>query len=343
MTAAGLGPTLAGDGPFTVFAPTDAAFAKMPAGAIDTLLANVPKLTEVLTYHLVDGVVPASTVITMDGKSVKTVNGAEARIKVNVDGTVEIGGAKVLTTDIHCDNGVIHVIDSVLTPPSPAPVVSPDKSDLLATVAGGGALTASTRVMVNELILKLETSNPTASPATSALLNGEWELVYSGGYSEGLFNGSPTRQIALFLYAGGYAPATFGLALSKALPSALLSVSNAKLSIRRKQPRVEAYAEVKAGPLPSSPVAISCNLEAQSDVRLKETYKAVKVGTSNLDVPAALQYSRLLYVVYLDEDLLIVRDETGVPEVLLRKEMEFAVAPSGEPSFLDDDLAPGAG
>jgi hypothetical protein len=75
--------------------------------------------------------------------------------------------------------------------------------------------------MVNELLFKLEPTNPTASPATSPLLNGEWDLVYQGGYAEGLVQ-SPTRQIALFVYAGGYAPTLFGLTLARLLPDSLL-------------------------------------------------------------------------------------------------------------------------
>jgi len=115
VTAAGLGPTLSGPGPFTVFAPTDAAFAKLPPGTVDALLKDIPKLTGILTYHVVSGKVPASTVLTMNGKSAKTVNGAEVSIKVQ-SGKVMVDGATVTTTDIMCDNGIIHVIDSVILP-----------------------------------------------------------------------------------------------------------------------------------------------------------------------------------------------------------------------------------
>jgi uncharacterized surface protein with fasciclin (FAS1) repeats len=117
VTAAGLVPTLKGAGPFTVFAPTDDAFAKLPAGTVEALLADLPKLTSILTYHVVAGKVMASDVMTMDGKSATTVNGAEVAISTN-DGVHLDGLSKVVTTDIECSNGVIHVIDTVLMPPS---------------------------------------------------------------------------------------------------------------------------------------------------------------------------------------------------------------------------------
>jgi len=115
LTAANLIDTLKGAGPFTVFAPTDEAFAKLPAGTVESLLKDIPKLTAVLTYHVVAGAVMASDVMTMDGQSAKTVNGALLAISTQ-DG-VKLGGtATVVKTDIACTNGVIHVIDTVLIP-----------------------------------------------------------------------------------------------------------------------------------------------------------------------------------------------------------------------------------
>ena len=118
LGAAGLVDTVKSAGPFTVFAPTDAAFAKLPPGTVETLLKpeNKAKLADILTYHVVSGKVMASTVVTMNGKKVATVNGAEVTIKVDVSGGVMVDGAKVVTTDIDCTNGVIHVIDSVILP-----------------------------------------------------------------------------------------------------------------------------------------------------------------------------------------------------------------------------------
>lgn len=115
LTAANLIGTLKGAGPFTVFAPTDEAFAKLPAGTVDSLLADIPKLTAILTYHVVAGTVMAADVMKMDGQSAKTLNGASLKISTS-DGVKLNGGTSVVTTDIACTNGVIHVIDSVLLP-----------------------------------------------------------------------------------------------------------------------------------------------------------------------------------------------------------------------------------
>jgi uncharacterized surface protein with fasciclin (FAS1) repeats len=112
VKAAGLVDTLKSAGPFTVFAPTDEAFAKLPAGALEKLIANPAQLKAVLTYHVVSGKVMASAV--KAGK-VKTVQGASATIATA--GGVTIDKAKVVKTDIVCSNGVIHVIDSVIMPP----------------------------------------------------------------------------------------------------------------------------------------------------------------------------------------------------------------------------------
>ncbi len=115
LTTAGLVDTLKGTGPFTVFAPTDAAFAKLPEGTVANLLKpeNKEKLTAILTYHVVAGKAMAKDVTGL--KSVKTVNGKELPLKV-VDGKVIVGGATVTTADIGASNGVIHVIDTVLLP-----------------------------------------------------------------------------------------------------------------------------------------------------------------------------------------------------------------------------------
>ena len=115
LTAAGLVDTLKGTGPFTVFAPTDDAFAKLPDGTVDTLLDDVPKLKAILCYHVVSGKVMAADVMTMDGQAAKTVNGATLAISTK-DGVKLNGTSTVLKTDIECTNGVIHVIDSVLIP-----------------------------------------------------------------------------------------------------------------------------------------------------------------------------------------------------------------------------------
>jgi transforming growth factor-beta-induced protein len=117
VTAAGLVDTLKGDGPFTVFAPTDAAFAKLPAGTVESLLKpeNKKQLTDILTYHVVAGKVLAADVVKLT--SAKTVQGEEVKITVK-DGKVMVNDANVVATDVMASNGVIHVIDSVIMPPS---------------------------------------------------------------------------------------------------------------------------------------------------------------------------------------------------------------------------------
>ena len=115
LTAAGLVETLKGTGPFTVLAPTDEAFAKIPAKDLEALLADKAALTKVLTYHVIPGSVPASQVTTLTEAT--TVEGSKISIKV-VDGKVELNGTSTVTaTDIPASNGVIHVINTVLMPP----------------------------------------------------------------------------------------------------------------------------------------------------------------------------------------------------------------------------------
>ncbi len=117
VQAAGLVDVLSGEGPFTVFAPTNAAFAKLPAGTVESLLepANKQQLVDILTYHVVAGKVYAKDVVELTEAT--TVNGADISIKVT-DAGVQINDATVVTTDIKASNGVIHVIDTVIIPGS---------------------------------------------------------------------------------------------------------------------------------------------------------------------------------------------------------------------------------
>jgi len=116
VQAAGLAETLSGEGPFTVFAPTDDAFAGLPAGTVEALLNDIPTLTNILLYHVVAGKAMAADVVNLD--KVTTLQGADITITVTEEGVLLNGTVKVIITDIEASNGVIHVIDAVLLPPS---------------------------------------------------------------------------------------------------------------------------------------------------------------------------------------------------------------------------------
>lgn len=150
LEAADLLPVLQGEGPFTVFAPTDEAFAKLPAGTVEALLGDIPQLSKVLLYHVVPGSVMARDVVMLS--SAKTANGA--LVKVMVDGDkVMVNDAQVIITDIEASNGVIHVIDTVLLPPKSIAEIAVEDgrfntlvaalgaADLAETLAGEGSFT----------------------------------------------------------------------------------------------------------------------------------------------------------------------------------------------------------
>ena len=113
VQAAGLVDTLKGKGPFTVFAPTDEAFAALPEGTVEGLLADPEALAAILTYHVVAGKVMSTDL--SDGMTATTVNGAD--ITIGTEGGVTVNGANVVTADVEASNGVIHVIDTVIMPP----------------------------------------------------------------------------------------------------------------------------------------------------------------------------------------------------------------------------------
>lgn len=124
VKAAGLAETLQGPGPFTVFAPTDAAFAKLPAGTLDALLADKAQLASILTYHVVSGKVMAADLVKGNGAKPATVNGQPLDIVVR-DGKVYVNGVNVVTADVQASNGVVHIIDAVLLPTAAAAPASP--------------------------------------------------------------------------------------------------------------------------------------------------------------------------------------------------------------------------
>jgi uncharacterized surface protein with fasciclin (FAS1) repeats len=115
--AAGLVETLNTKGPYTVFAPTDDAFSKLPPGTVDALLKDIPKLTAILTYHVIEGAVPASDVV--QHNNLTTLQGQDLKVdaaKWHLHKYVKINDANIITADVKADNGLIHIIDKVLIP-----------------------------------------------------------------------------------------------------------------------------------------------------------------------------------------------------------------------------------
>jgi transforming growth factor-beta-induced protein len=158
LQAAGLVDTLKGPGPFTVFAPTDDAFAQLPAGTVESLLANPDQLRTVLTYHVVAGQVTSAAVVKLH--SATTLEGEDVAIKA-ADGSVQINDATVTTADIMASNGVIHVLDSVLMPPSMLSQPPMATADIVDTaVAAGNFNTLATALQAAGLVETLKGPGP---------------------------------------------------------------------------------------------------------------------------------------------------------------------------------------
>jgi PGF-CTERM protein len=167
VTAAGLVETLSGPGPFTVFAPTDEAFAKVPKGVLEALMANKTLLTAVLTYHVVPGAVMSSDL--KDGMSVKTVEGSDVKIAVGPEG-VMVNNAKVIQPDIKASNGVIHAVDSVILP-----LVAAKAAAAVGSAAAAAGKVEATAEKVEATTKKVEETakkvDETAKKAESATQN----------------------------------------------------------------------------------------------------------------------------------------------------------------------------
>ncbi|CBN75326.1 conserved unknown protein [Ectocarpus siliculosus] len=156
------------------------------------------------------------------------------------------------------------------------------------------------RTEVNELMLKLEPMNPTDKPAASAILNGVWEFLYTGGLSPGTLAVQVLSRVAK----------TF---------SAVVDLKGITLTINRDQPRVEAA--VKASVFGTeAQVKVRTRLEQKSDMRLQEVYEEAEVAGVTIPIPARIQPRRTLYITYLDDDIMIARDDTGAPDLLVRKQ-----------------------
>jgi hypothetical protein len=193
---------------------------------------------------------------------------------------------------------------------------------------------------VTECIEALAPLNPTTSPSSSSLLNGRWEVVYAGAPGAGFFD-SPTRPLALALYAAPFQPNVVAQGLAK-LPFDAASLSSVTVTIQSPdagQPRVAAEAAINILGN-SATVTLRANLAPRSDIALREDFVEVEAFGQRGMLPGPLAVSRNLFVSFVDDEYLIIRDDTGLPNVLKRL-VKFPDA--SEPSFDEDDSAPGAG
>jgi len=224
-------------------------------------------------------------------------------------------------------------------------VVTPLMDVLPSSLASSVEISAEDRASINEAILKLEALNPTEDPVYSPLINGAWTLRYGGGMrgedSEPkipsptreialfLYSGgyspvpSPIREIALILFAGGYLPGLFALGLAQKLPAQFVELADVEISISQSRPRlIKGKIDFKlfGGSVGSeNAIEIKGRLEEESGLRFTEILESASVLGQTVDFPGALQNSRNLYVSYADDDILVVRDGAGVPEILVRK------------------------
>jgi len=212
-----------------------------------------------------------------------------------------------------------------------APIVAQDvaatKSDLMRMLMDGLRTPKDLQGDINEALLTIERTNPTSSPAQSPLLNGVWALQYAGALAPGVVD-SPTRELALSIYSSSYNAGVLKELLNK-LPfdASLNDVTISIASMEAGQPRVSTEAAVSLLGAPRS-VKFFCNLQPISGVRLREVFiEGEAFGFRSL-LPGPLSFSRQLFVTFLDDELCILRDESGVADVLVRKE---AFVGSGEP------------
>lgn len=238
--------------------------------------------------------------------------------------------------------------------------------DLIPSGTNNNNMSDETRAAINEVLYKLEalqtSSSSSDGTATSSLLNGVWELKYYGGYimstsgnSDNMLTNllstaiqySPTRLLSLLLYTGGgYSPGIFLYQLASQLSNPqLVSLGDVEVSISRIQPRIEATIPIQLfGGSSSSTIQLIASLDVVSNLRLRETYDSINFfKTTNLQLPDVLKYKRDIYVTYVDNDLLIVRDSNGIPEVLVRQNKSFRPSTNiiNDPIDIDDITPPG--
>ena len=207
-----------------------------------------------------------------------------------------------------------------------------DVLDIVAKLPAGRlfseALSTDDRLSLLEALPRLEASNPTATPSTSSRLEGEWSFALVLGPPQGVVQ-SPTRELALLFYAGGFSPGVFGLAVSDRLPDTLLSVSALSLVVRPAQPRAEVVAQASVAGTAAT-VRVESTLAVETGTRLLEKWTAVDVNNNRLELPAQLLYQRRLFLTYLSDTLAVIRDEGGGVSILTRKPSAFGAVPAAD-------------
>lgn len=174
------------------------------------------------------------------------------------------------------------------------------------------------RGAINEALPKVEGSSSSESaPATSATLNGTYTMAFSGGVAPGIIS-SPTRALALLLYAGGYSPGLAALSFANSFPENAIDVRGVELSVGPSQPRARSDVTAVVAGQRELTASVLSDLDVAGESRLRERYVSVEIDGRQVEIPNQLRYTRDLYVSFLDDDLLIVRNSTGAPDVLLR-------------------------
>ena len=213
LDAAGLVETLSGEGAFTVFAPTDDAFAALPEGTVEGLLADIPALTNILLYHVVDGVVPAEVALTLDGQMVETLSGDSFSVSLK-DGNLYINDAMVIITDIEASNGVIHVVDAVILPPAEEAMeddMMEEKASIAEIAVADGRFT--TLVAALDAAGLVETLSGEGAFTVFAPTDDAFAALPEGTV-EGLLEDIPTlTNILLYHVVDGVVPAEVALTL----------------------------------------------------------------------------------------------------------------------------------
>jgi len=203
LTEAGLVEALQGDGPFTVFAPTNDAFAALPDGALDALLADTEALSNVLLYHVVSGAVKAADVAGLDGQEVETLSGDSIMVKLDGE-TVMINEAKVVITDIEASNGIIHVVDAVILPPAGEEMEMVEETIVDLALADENFSTLVTALTEAELVEALQGEGPFTVFAPT---NDAFAALPEGALDELLADKEALTDVLLYHVAEGTAMA----------------------------------------------------------------------------------------------------------------------------------------